>query len=105
MDDRFNWCHNPNCHTRLTKDRVKGSGNDLVSRTRKMRNKRYTNETPNSKWQHFFCTTSCREEYIEKNIIPIVAINPIVEPKEIPVEEYTTQYGYKDFRIKRVAND
>ena len=105
MDDRFNWCHNPNCHTRLTKDRLRGSGDNLVSRTRKINNSKGYDCSPNSRWWHFFCTTSCREEYINKNLVQFVAINPIVEPKEIPVEEYITQYGYKDIRIKRVAND
>ena len=30
-----NWCHNPKCHTYKTTDRVRGSGNNKVLRTRK----------------------------------------------------------------------
>ena len=32
-----NWCHNPKCHTYKTTDRVRGSGNNKVLRTRKIK--------------------------------------------------------------------
>ena len=32
-----NWCHSPKCHTYNTTDRVRGSGNNKVLRTRKVK--------------------------------------------------------------------
>ena len=33
----YNWCHGPECHTIETQSRVRGSGNDKVLRTRKVK--------------------------------------------------------------------
>ena len=33
----YNWCHNPDCHTIETQSRVRGSGNNKVLRTVKIK--------------------------------------------------------------------
>ena len=39
----YNWCHGPNCHTNHTQSRIRGSGDNKVLRTiriKGMKNKR-----------------------------------------------------------------
>ena len=33
----YNWCHNPDCHKIETQSRVRGTGNNKVLRTRKIK--------------------------------------------------------------------
>ena len=33
----YNWCHGPNCHTKETQSRVRGSGDNKVLRTIKIK--------------------------------------------------------------------
>jgi len=42
----YNWCHGPNCHTTETQSRVRGSGDNKVLRTIKIKENRYGNYQP-----------------------------------------------------------
>ena len=33
----YNWCHGPNCHTNHTQSRIRGSGDNKVLRTRRIK--------------------------------------------------------------------
>ena len=33
----YNWCHGPSCHTQETQSRIRGSGDNKVLRTRKIK--------------------------------------------------------------------
>lgn len=74
------WCHGPNCHTYRTVDRVRGSKDNKVLRTRKI--KQYDSDNMFS----YFCSNGCYNEFANTYVRQIVAIAPRVEPLETPVE-------------------
>ena len=41
MTGNYNWCHGPSCHTNHTQSRIRGSGDNKVLRTIKIRQGRY----------------------------------------------------------------
>ena len=56
----YNWCHGPECHTQHTQSRVRGSGDNKVLRTIKIKWGRYNysgDEQPNI-WD-YFCGNRC----------------------------------------------
>ena len=96
----YNWCHGPNCHTKETQSRVRGSAGNKVLRTIKIKQGRYNysgDEQPNI-WD-YFCGNHCLMDFIRLHIQSIVAIAPRREALETkikdPVKETTTtEYGY-----------
>ena len=42
----YNWCHGPNCHTNHTQSRIRGSGDNKVLRTIKIKQGRYNGYQP-----------------------------------------------------------
>jgi hypothetical protein len=116
----FNWCHGPNCHTRETSSRVRGSGDNKVLRTRKVNTKHYWRSGQGS-WQ-YFCDDTCMRDYIETHLTSIIAIAPRREPLETPIkvektksQEYRMRYNGENYEqvpymatrttIKSVDND
>ena len=92
----FNWCHGPKCHTKHTVDRVRGVKGSKVLRTRKIKLNRWNNE--HSQWG-FFCSTHCQNDFWKTYAAQIVAIAPMTECKETPIEDpkktrHETAYGY-----------
>ena len=83
-----NWCHNPKCHTYKTTDRVRGSGNNKVLRTRRI--KVYQPETPHL--YDFFCNQSCLMDFIRTHLQTIVAIAPRREALETPIKVVKEKY-------------
>jgi len=95
----YNWCHGPNCHTTQTQSRVRGSGDNKVLRTIKIKQGRY-NGYQNGIWD-YFCNNRCLFDFIREHITSIVAIAPRREALETPIkvvkEKYDTQrYQYTD---------
>lgn len=97
-----NWCHNPKCHTYKTTDRVRGSGNNKVLRTRKVKI-----NTGNYSWYNsifdYFCNQGCLMAFLSQFVNEVVAINPVREPSETPIkvkkEKYQShRYKYIDER-------
>ena len=97
-----NWCHNPKCHTYKTTDRVRGSGNNKVLRTRKVKI-----NTGNYSWYNsifdYFCNQGCLMAFLSQLVKEVVAINPVREPSETPIkvkkEKYQShRYKYIDER-------
>ena len=89
----YNWCHNPDCHTIHTQSRVRGTGDNKVLRTRKI--KTYGND---SIWT-YFCNNNCLHQFLNKFAREIANIRPVREPSETPIkvikEKYDTQrYQY-----------
>lgn len=80
-----NWCHNPKCHTYQTTDRVRGSGNNKVLRTRKVKI-----NTGNYSWYNnifdYFCNQGCLMAFLSQFVNEVVAINPVREPSETPIK-------------------
>jgi len=94
----YNWCHNPSCHTIETQSRVRGSGDNKVLRTVKIR--------IGSHWRQdsifdFFCNQNCLFQFLNKFRQEIANIRPVKQPSETPIkvikEKYDTQrYQYTD---------
>ena len=95
----YNWCHNPSCHTIETQSRVRGSGDNKVLRTRKIKVGRYGTYQPNI-W-NYFCNNRCLFEFLDKFGEEIANTYSVKQPSETPIkvvkEKYDTQrYRYTD---------
>ena len=95
----YNWCRGPNCHTYQTQSRVRGSGDNKVLRTIKIKQGRYNNYQ-NGIWD-YFCNQSCLMDFIREHITSVIAIAPRRQALETPIkvikEKYNTQrYQYTD---------
>ena len=89
----YNWCHGPNCHTQQTQSRVRGSGDNKVLRTIKIKWGRYNysgDEQPNI-W-NYFCGNNCLMDFIREHITSIVAIAPRREALETPIKVEKEKY-------------
>ena len=98
----YNWCHGPDCHTKQTQSRVRGSGTNKVLRTIKIKRGRYNygNNISLSHWD-YFCNQRCLMDFIREHITSIVAIAPRREALETPIkvekEKYESyRYRYND---------
>ena len=96
----YNWCHGPNCHTRETSSRIRGSGDNKVLRTRKVNIKHYW-RTGTGSWQ-YFCDDTCMRDYFETHLQAILAIAPRTKALETPIkvekEKYeSTRYEYDSY--------
>ena len=94
----FVWCHGPECHTRATQDRVRGSKGSKVLRTRKI--KINENGYP-SGFYKYFCSNSCYNRFADKYAEQIVRIAPRIEPLETRIEDpkktkHESDYTYSD---------
>ena len=78
----FNWCHGPECHTKVTTDRVRGTKGNKVLRTRKIRE---TNWNKDNVWSHF-CSQGCWLDFMNKHWSSAIALGPRNEPLETPVQ-------------------
>ena len=109
----YNWCHGPSCHTQQTQSRVRGSGDNKVLRTIKIKLGRYGNydrgNNQVSMWD-YFCNQGCLMDYIREHLTSIVAIAPRREALETPIkvvkEKDTNWRGdlYTRTRITMVDN-
>ena len=86
----YNWCHGPECHTNKTQSRVRGSGDNKVLRTIKIKQGRY-NGYQNSIWD-YFCNQSCLMDFIRTHLQSIVAIAPRREALETPIKVVKEKY-------------
>ena len=91
-----NWCHGPSCHTKETQSRVRGSGDNKVLRTIKIKQGRYNNYQ-NGIWD-YFCNQSCLMDFIREHITSVIAIAPRREALETPIKVEKTKY--QDYRYK-----
>ena len=78
------WCHGPECHTKVTTDRVRGSKGSKVLRTRKI--KQNDHGYPSGIWQ-YFCSTNCYNDFAHKYIEQVIRIAPRLEPLETPIHD------------------
>jgi len=108
------WCHGPECHTKVTTDRVRGTKGSKVLRTRKV--KQHVNSTwynPNS-WYNWFCSMGCYNDFANKHADAMRRIAPRLEPLETKIEDpkkekCTTGWGHSYYTttIKKIdtSND
>ena len=90
----YNWCHGPECHTIETQSRVRGSGNDKVLRTRKV--KVYTGRSMYGNgggtiWD-YFCNHRCLMDYMAHHTQAVVNIAPRSKALETPIKVEKEKY-------------
>ena len=98
MMSDYNWCHNPDCHTYHTTDRIRGVKGSKVLRTRKIKVRDYSQSYYWQGWENHFCRVACFFNYVKKHITNIVAISPVHKPSETPIDvkvENRDTYKYK----------
>ena len=97
----YNWCHGPNCHTHQTQSRIRGSGDNKVLRTIKIKQGRYNNYR-NGIWD-YFCNQSCLMDFIREHITSVIAIAPRRNALETPikVEKTREQFDRYNHRTDR----
>ena len=86
MMSDYNWCHNPKCHTYQTTDRIRGVKGSKVLRTRKIRVRDYSQSYWWQGWENHFCRVACFFEFVKQNINSIIALAPVHEPSETPID-------------------
>ena len=86
----YNWCHGPECHTQETQSRVRGSGDNKVLRTIKIRVNSH-NQYGNSIFD-YFCNTRCLYDYLKEHAQAISAIAPRREALETPIKVEKEKY-------------
>ncbi len=92
----YNWCHGPKCHTQETQSRIRGSGDNKVLRTIKIKQGRY-NGYQNGIWD-YFCNQSCLMDFIREHLTSIIAIAPRRQPLETPIKVEKTKS--QEYRIR-----
>ena len=96
----YNWCHGPECHTRHTQSRVRGSGTNKVLRTIKI--KSYQDESMfgngGGRIWDYFCNQNCLMDFLKLHKDRIVALAPRREPKETPIKVEKEKYESHRYR-------
>ena len=80
----FNWCHGPECHTRKTQDRIRGSQGSKVLRTKRIS---LSNEYIRESIHAYFCSQSCLYDFINTHRDRVIAIQPRREALETPIKD------------------
>ena len=118
----YNWCHGPSCHTNHTQSRVRGSGDNKVLRTIKIKHDSNYRSHERYHMFNYFCNQSCLMDFIRTHLQAIVAIAPRREALETPIKVVKEKYESERYRytdngyqpqtyqatrttIKRVDND
>ena len=108
----YNWCHGPECHTKTTQSRIRGSAGNKVLRTIKIKHDSNYRSHERYSMFNYFCGNNCLFDYIRTHLQSMIAIAPRREALETkikdPVKETTTTpygYTYSNTRIERVDND
>ena len=96
----YNWCHCPECHTIQTQSRVRGSGDNKVLRTRRI--KQDSHYIRNSIFS-YFCNNRCLHDYLNKHAQAISAIAPRSKALETPIK--VEKEKYESYRYRWNSND
>ena len=101
----YYWCHGPECHTKVTTDRVRGSKGSKVLRTRKIKQHRNEYYDVNRAW-NYFCSQGCQNDFWNVYGNQIRQIAPRLEPLETPIndpEKKTYESSYGDYSYTRTT--
>ena len=91
----FNWCHGPQCHEKHTVDRVRGVKGSKVLRTRKIKENNWNED----RWDRYFCSQNCYDNFTNKYLQQVIAIAPRTECLETPIKDperkkHTHEYSW-----------
>ena len=95
----YNWCHGPHCHEQSTQSRVRGSGDNKVLRTIKI--KQDSEYIRQSVFSHF-CNQRCLMDFIRLHKDRIVALAPRSKAQETPIK--IEKEKYESHRYKWADN-
>ena len=98
----YNWCHGPVCHEQPTQSRVRGSGDNKVLRTIKIKEGGSYRGHELYHMYNFFCNQSCLMDFIREHITSIVAIAPRREALETRIK--VEKEKYESHRYKWTDN-
>jgi len=96
--------YNPDCHTIETQSRVRGTGDNKVLRTMKIKQGRYNysnDDTPDI--YDYFCNQNCLHQFLRKFAREVANIRPVREPSETPIKIEKEQY--ESYRYQHNGND
>ena len=85
----YNWCHGSNCHTNHTQSRIRGSGDNKVLRTIKI--KQGSEWIRQSIYSHF-CNQRCLMDFLNVHKDRIVALAPRRNALETPIKVVKEKY-------------
>ena len=88
----YNWCHGPECHTKETQSRVRGSGDNKVLRTIKIKHDSNYRSHERYYMFNYFCNQNCLMEYIRLHLQEIVSIAPRRDALETPIKVKKEKY-------------
>ena len=98
----YNWCHNPDCHKIETQSRVRGTGDNKVLRTVKIKE---------TKWNEghifrYFCNQNCLFQFLNKFVQQITDTYSVKKPSETPIKITTHTYdmGYREGQTYKTIN-
>ena len=100
---KYNWCHGPECHTTQTQSRVRGSGDNKVLRTIKIKQGSSYRTHEHYSMFNYFCNQNCLMEYIRTHLQSIIAIAPRREALETPIK--VEKEKYESYRYQWNNND
>jgi len=93
----YNWCHNPSCHTIETQSRVRGTGDNKVLRTVRIKQ--------HDRYQtifNYFCNQNCLFQFLNKFATEIANAYPVKQPSETPIK--VKKEKYESYRYKWTDN-
>jgi len=88
----YNWCHGPECHTKETQSRVRGSGDNKVLRTIKIKEGGSYRTHERYHMFNYFCGNTCLFDYLRLHLQEIIAIAPRREALETPIKVEKEKY-------------
>ena len=92
MTGNYNWCHGPSCHTNHTQSRIRGSGDNKVLRTIKIKEDSNYRTDERYNMFNYFCNNNCLFDYIRTHLQSIVAIAPRRQALETPIKVVKEKY-------------
>ena len=101
----YNWCHGTNCHTIETQSRVRGTGNNKVLRTRKVKvySGRSMYDYGGGNIWDYFCNHSCLMDYMANHTQAIINIAPRRNALETTIK--VEKEKYESYRYRWNGNE
>ena len=96
----YNWCHGPECHTQPTQSRVRGSGDNKVLTTIKIKHDSNYRSHERYNMFNYFCCNNCLFDYIRAHLQAMIAIAPRREALETPIKVEKEKYESHRYRHK-----
>ena len=88
----YNWCHGPSCHEQQTQSRVRGSGDNKVLRTIKIKQGGSYRTHEHYSMFNYFCNQRCLMDYLKLHKDRVVALAPRTKALETPIKVEKTKY-------------